>query len=54
MSAPLDYAIFDFGKVKQGEVLKHTFSLKNDSTKNVLNIKNVHTSCGCTASEVKK
>lgn len=51
---PLDYAVFDFGKVKQGEILKHAFSLKNDSTKDVLSIKSIDTSCGCTASEVKK
>ncbi len=44
---------WDFGNVKQGEILKHTFNLKNSSPK-TLNIKNVNTSCGCTVSEVKK
>lgn len=44
---------WDFGFAKQGEVLKHTFILKNESTK-ALNIKQVNTSCGCTISEVKK
>jgi len=44
---------WDFGQVKEAEVLKHEFILKNDSTK-PLNIKEVNTSCGCTVSEVKK
>lgn len=44
---------WDFGKVKQGEVAKHSFTLKNDSGK-TLNITSVNTSCGCTVSEVKK
>jgi hypothetical protein len=49
----VDPFTLDFGKVKQGEVLKHSFILKNDSTK-LLNIKDVHTSCGCTASKAGK
>ena len=44
---------WDFGQVKQGEVLSHTFTLKNDSLK-TLNIKEVTTSCGCTSSVIKK
>lgn len=44
---------WDFGQVKQGEILQHTFILKNDSPK-TLKIKEVHTSCGCTVSEIKK
>lgn len=44
---------WDFGDVKEGQVLKHDFILKNDSEK-TLNIKDVNTSCGCTASDVKK
>lgn len=43
----------DFGKVKEGAVLRHTFIFKNQSKK-PLNIKDVNTSCGCTVSEVKK
>jgi hypothetical protein len=39
---------WDFGKTKQGEVLKHDFLFKNE-TKSVLNITSVNTSCGCTA-----
>ena len=42
---------WDFGKVKQGASLTYEFSFKNDGgTK--LNIKNVETSCGCTAALV--
>ncbi|MDD5060121.1 MAG: DUF1573 domain-containing protein [Candidatus Omnitrophica bacterium] len=44
---------WDFGKVKQGKVLVHEFVLKNESDK-VLNITNIHTSCGCTVSKAGK
>lgn len=49
----IDPFTLDFGKVKQGQILKHNFTLKNDSAK-VLNIKDVNSSCGCTASKVAK
>jgi len=49
----IDPFTLDFGKVKQGEILKHSFALKNDSSK-ILNIKDVNTSCGCTASKIAK
>ena len=42
---------WDFGQVKEGEILKHNFKLKNESKK-ILNIKDVNTSCGCTASKI--
>jgi len=45
--------VFDFGRIKEGEVLKHEFILKNETSK-ILNIKDVNTSCGCTVSEVEK
>lgn len=48
-----DANTWDFGRVKEGEVLKHTFIFKNES-KEILKIKDVATSCGCTASEVEK
>jgi len=48
-----DPNLWDFGAVKAEEVLQHGFTLKNDSDK-PLNIKNITTSCGCTASEAKK
>jgi hypothetical protein len=44
---------WDFGIVKPGVVLKHDFLLKNE-TSDILEINNIHTSCGCTASEAKK
>ena len=44
---------WDFGQVKQGDVLKHDFIFKNE-TKDVLNITGVNTSCGCTASQADK
>jgi hypothetical protein len=47
-----DGFIWDFGKVKEGKVLKHKFALKN-KTKKILNIKDIFTSCGCTISKVR-
>lgn len=44
---------WDFGQVKEGVILKHDFVIKNTS-KQTLNIKEVHTSCGCTTSGVNK
>jgi len=44
---------WDFGKIKPGKIVSHTFSLKNESNK-TLNITAVNTSCGCATSEVKK
>jgi hypothetical protein len=48
-----DIYTWDFGKVKEGEVLEHDFILKNEAA-GILNIKAVNTSCGCTVSEVEK
>ena len=48
-----DKYTWDFGYVREGQVLKHNFILKNDSNKPLL-IKSVNTSCGCTASKAKK
>ena len=44
---------WDFGKANVGDILKHTFTLKNESKK-TLNIKGVNTTCGCTTSKVKQ
>lgn len=49
----LDPYTWDFGDVIPEDILQHTFILTNESDV-VLNIKQVNTSCGCTASEVKK
>jgi len=48
-----DENAWDFGQVKQGQILKHDFILKNDSDK-PLKINAINTSCGCTASKAKK
>lgn len=47
-----DHYLKDFGSIRAGEVVKHSFVIKNASQK-VLNIKDVSTSCGCAVSEVK-
>jgi hypothetical protein len=52
-AAEADPYSWDFGRVKEGKILKHDFVLKNDSSRTV-KIKDVDTSCGCTASTVKK
>jgi len=44
---------WDFGRIREGQIVKHSFLLENKSNK-VLNIRGVNTSCGCTASEIKK
>lgn len=49
----LDPYAWDFGQVKQGQIIKHDFIFKNNFQK-VLKIKNIDTSCGCTVSEVQK
>lgn len=38
---------FDFGKVKDGEIVKHTFKFKNTGDRTLILI-NVTGSCGCT------
>ena len=48
-----DNFLWDFGRIKQGEVVNHDFTFKNTG-KGILNIKDVRTSCGCTASEAGK
>jgi hypothetical protein len=44
---------FDFGKIKQGEVLTHVFVFQNEGEE-ILKIKRVQSSCGCTAALVTK
>lgn len=50
---PTDPLLWDFGKVSEGEVLKHNFIFVNNSVK-PLKIQSVNTSCGCTVSKVSK
>lgn len=40
-------SFFDFGTVTEGDVVTHTFALKNDGVKKV-KISKIETSCGCT------
>lgn len=44
---------WDFGEVKYGEKLEHTFRLKNSGEK-ILKVKKVATSCACTTASVAK
>lgn len=48
-----DAYAWDFGIVASGKKVTHTFEVKNDLAE-TLTIKDVSTSCGCTASEIKK
>lgn len=48
-----DSYLWDFGRVKEGTVLKHDFIFTNDTPK-LINIKNIDTSCGCTVSQAQK
>jgi len=49
----LDSSSWDFGSIKEGDIVKHNFIFKNESKK-VLTIKDVNTSCGCAVSQVEK
>lgn len=44
---------FDFGKIKQGDIVKHSFKFKNDG-ENPLIITAAQASCGCTVPEYPK
>jgi len=44
---------WDFGQIKQNEILKHEFILKNE-TSLTLNLKDATSSCGCTVLALKK
>jgi len=44
---------FDFGKVVEGQIVKHNFEIQNTGNSD-LNIKNVSASCGCTAANPEK
>jgi len=45
--------LWDFGKVKEGDVVSHDFAIKNNSS-SVIGIREISTSCGCTLSKIKK
>ena len=44
---------YNFGEIKEGEKVKHTFRFKNTGS-NPLQVENVKPSCGCTASDYTK
>lgn len=44
---------FDFGEVEYGQILEHSFEVKNIGSE-ILEIKRVATSCACTAGRVVK
>ena len=44
---------WDLGQVKEGKVVKKSFTFKNDAGK-IIHIKDVTTSCGCTVSRIKE
>ncbi len=43
-------SVYDFGTVKDGELVQHSFSFKNTGTK-ALVVQAAHASCGCTVPE---
>jgi hypothetical protein len=50
---PVDKFTWDFGDLKEGQVVRHDFIIKNE-TSSELRIKEVTTSCGCTLSKIRK
>ncbi len=46
----IDSAKFDFGKVKQGDKVEHTYKLTNTGTESLI-ISDVKVSCGCTLAD---
>lgn len=46
-------ASFDFGRIKFGQVVNYTFKIKNKG-RELLEIKRVSTSCGCTTARVSQ
>lgn len=46
-----DSEVFDFGKIKEGDKVSHTFKLKNTGKK-VLILSNSETTCGCTVAKI--
>lgn len=44
---------FDFGEIEYGQIVEHSFKVKN-SGKEVLEIRKLATSCACTTAEINK
>ncbi len=49
----IDPYVWDFGKAKEGKVLKHNFIFKNEAKGN-LKIEKLGSSCGCMVPQAKK
>lgn len=49
----LNEKVFDFGEIKQGDKVEHTFKVKNDGKSNLV-IRKIKASCGCTAIKPQK
>jgi glutathione peroxidase len=49
----VDATEYNFGAVKEGDTISHTFKIKNEGTAELV-IHNVSPACGCTASEFPK
>ena len=45
--------LFDFGEIEYGQVVEYIFTLKNSGDE-ILEIKKLATSCGCTKAEMSK
>lgn len=43
-------SVYDFGKVKEGELVTHSFTFKNTGNKPLV-VQDAHASCGCTIPE---
>jgi hypothetical protein len=50
-AAALDEYFWDFGTVKEGDVLNHSFIIKNNTDK-MVTVKQINTSCACTTSKL--
>ena len=48
-----DPYFWDFGQASEGDILEHTFLVKNDS-ETTLRIVAIHSSCGCTTSQAQR
>lgn len=48
-----DASTYDFGQIKQGDIVNHKFSFTNNSSEPVT-ISKVKAACGCTVGEYKK
>jgi hypothetical protein len=48
-----DETVYDFGKIKEGDVVEHTFKFRNTGNRNLMLLYH-KTTCGCTVPEFSK